>query len=1039
MYESKVINVKKLMSLLLCVAIVVCTAFSLSTTTFASTIVYSDNKVSNPSFENSSDWTFQNNFFRSSDKPNTGSYSMKCNARGQAVCVSTATLISVKPDTDYLLSGYVYRSDNSAWAYIDMNDRQGELQLLDINTYGKYQYVSGVWNSGSNTNVQLRLVVEPNYTVNQHLKEGITGDVWFDDISFKEISYGEYDETPPTLSSSAKYYNLKNNDINVTIATDGNNEYLTTLTNNENAYNWINKATLIPLQTTFADGEFVWKLESTSYDDFTSDSDEGEDACQVLINTYMSDVSAVTLKSYWKLYKTGPIYHYSEIHNNSGKALNFNASEITAGDIMLKVPVNSYVYSFNRSRYNNGWDENFTKGVFKNAVTENMFFKSTVENSWLLNSGSLPFEVLHNGDHGLYFGYEWSYGDMIMRTQSNSTVMRFTAKLSDTSEVIVRENNDVLLTPPVFYGAFCGTVDDGCNNMKKWFYNHLMTSSLRENKNEPLIELHIPVFSEKDLKTYLNSTDIEELGAELTKMDYWWTVPDSNFNEVLEQQWNPDASKWPNGMTYGQLVKSYYPSLKTSLYMADTFNGVDIGTKSGQQAQISALKTRMSNWDIDYWRSDFDLLKPDNYANHEGLMNILDTLIADDPDFRYEHCSAGGSLKDFSTLRRMTFMTMEDSGGALNHRMAFYSNSYMINPVQLKFDLGFDWTSDADSGYINNNREEWIRYNVRTAMMGAMMVQNVGSFLSDVEKRELKAGWQLYKDKQRPILKGCDVYHVLPMPDGKNWDGMQFYNEELEKGSLFLFRDKAIDATDGTSKSIKLMGLDATATYSLTFQDRTHLNVTKTGKELMTSGVNVTGMSSVYDSEIVWIEKVSEIEKPKALIGDCDQDGKITVIDATTVQRHIAEIINLSELQLFCADVNMDDSVNVIDATNIQKYIAELQAPQSHCGEYVEYEDSTEPPQAQDPTIPEVEGDYLYFKNTEGWSAVNAYYWHPQNTSYTSWPGVPMEHVSDNVYRIEVPQGVSMIIFNNGSGIQTADIPIQSMNMIYYNDSWHEL
>ncbi len=105
-----------------------------------------------------------------------------------------------------------------------------------------------------------------------------------------------------------------------------------------------------------------------------------------------------------------------------------------------------------------------------------------------------------------------------------------------------------LLVPPVFYGTYCGELDDGSNNMKKWFYNHLMTKSLRENANEPLIEFHIPVFSENDLKNYLNTFNLESMGVELTKMDYWWTVPGNSFDEVLEQQWNPDNTtftSWP--------------------------------------------------------------------------------------------------------------------------------------------------------------------------------------------------------------------------------------------------------------------------------------------------------------------------------------------------------------------------------------------------------------------------------------------------------------------------------------------------------------
>ena len=1035
---------KKMLSILLALVMMLSTAIITANTFSAATTETGENLINNSSFENNQNWTYGSNMSRSTDKANSGSYSVKCTARGQAVTVTTTQTISVTQNTDYILSGYVYRSDNSAWAYIDMNDRTGEVQLLDTSTYGSWNYVSGIWNSGDSTSLQVRLVVEPNYTINQHLKEGITGDIWFDDVTLVPVIYDSYSEIPPSLSASAKSYTLENSDITVCVASDNNKEYLTSLTNKENGYNWINEATEIPLLSEYQDGDITWTLSDIDFDNTKQLSGTGKDACHVLTFSYNSDISGLILKSFWKIYPTGPIYHYSEIYNNTGSEIKFDSGQVTAGDIILKIPDEATVYSFNRSRYNNGWDGNFTTGVFNNEVTTDMFFKSTVENSWLVSSGSLPYELLQSEDHGLYVGYEWSYGNMLMRTQNNKNILRFTAELGDTSDVITRENGDTLLVPPVFYGAYSGNADDGSNNMKKWFYNHLMTASLRENTNEPLIEFHLPLYSESDLINYLNSNDLEEYGVELTKMDYWWTVSGSAFDDTLEQQWNPDSGKWPNGMTYGKLVKSYYPSLKTSLYMCDTYNGVDIGTKEGQQAQIEALTQRMNEWDIDYWRSDFDLLKPNNYANHEGLMNILDTMIANDSDFRYEHCSAGGSLKDFSTLQRMTFMTMEDSGGALNHRMAFYSNSYMINPIQLKFDLGFDWTSDEDASYISSYTEKWTTYNVRTAMMGAMMVQNVGSNLTEIQKQELIEGWDLYKTKQRKILRGGNVYHILPMPDGKNWDGMQFYNDDIEKGSVFLFRDKNIGATDGSSKNIKLQGLDENVNYILTFQDRTSQNTTMTGKQLMEDGITVTGMTSVYDSEIIWIEKAEEAEK--ILIGDVDQNGAITVSDVTEIQKYCAEMISLTDNGIVSADVDKSSYVNIKDATAIQYYIAGFEEQSYFCGQYTEgtVTDPTQPTeqpttQAIQPTTQpttQSSDNYIYYKNTNNWSTVKAYYWSDSNTSMTSWPGVAMESIGDQIYRVEVPSDADYIIFNNDSGSQTADLTIPGMNKIYNNGVW---
>lgn len=72
---------------------------------------------------------------------------------------------------------------------------------------------------------------------------------------------------------------------------------------------------------------------------------------------------------------------------------------------------------------------------------------------------------------------------------------------------------------------------------------------------------------------------------------------------------------------------------------------------------------------------------------------------------------------------------------------------------------------------------------------------------------------------------------------------------------------------------------------------------------------------------------VCEYELPNYL-GDVDGDGSITITDATTIQRYIAEyeLPNPDIIQK-CGDVDGDGSITVTDATTIQKYIAEYELP----------------------------------------------------------------------------------------------------------------
>ena len=64
--------------------------------------------------------------------------------------------------------------------------------------------------------------------------------------------------------------------------------------------------------------------------------------------------------------------------------------------------------------------------------------------------------------------------------------------------------------------------------------------------------------------------------------------------------------------------------------------------------------------------------------------------------------------------------------------------------------------------------------------------------------------------------------------------------------------------------------------------------------------------------------------EPSIVYGDVDLDGKVTVMDATYIQLHLAKMITLSESGLSVADVDKDGKVSIMDATQIQLFIAQL-------------------------------------------------------------------------------------------------------------------
>ena len=58
--------------------------------------------------------------------------------------------------------------------------------------------------------------------------------------------------------------------------------------------------------------------------------------------------------------------------------------------------------------------------------------------------------------------------------------------------------------------------------------------------------------------------------------------------------------------------------------------------------------------------------------------------------------------------------------------------------------------------------------------------------------------------------------------------------------------------------------------------------------------------------------------------GDVNQDGQVTIEDATLLQKFIAELVTFNEDQKRAADTNGDGQIRIDDVTEIQKYVAEL-------------------------------------------------------------------------------------------------------------------
>ena len=80
--------------------------------------------------------------------------------------------------------------------------------------------------------------------------------------------------------------------------------------------------------------------------------------------------------------------------------------------------------------------------------------------------------------------------------------------------------------------------------------------------------------------------------------------------------------------------------------------------------------------------------------------------------------------------------------------------------------------------------------------------------------------------------------------------------------------------------------------------------------------VILTGIIAV--SSITMVSATSNT----GLIGDANNDGAVSIEDATTIQKYLASIIDLDEKSYICADTDGNGAVSIEDATTVQKYLA---------------------------------------------------------------------------------------------------------------------
>ncbi len=153
------------------------------------------------------------------------------------------------------------------------------------------------------------------------------------------------------------------------------------------------------------------------------------------------------------------------------------------------------------------------------------------------------------------------------------------------------------------------------------------------------------------------------------------------------------------------------------------------------------------------------------------------------------------------------------------------------------------------------------------------------------------------------------------------------------------------------------------------------------------------------------------------LLGDVNLDGKVSISDATLIQKAIAKLATLDEVQAAAAEVTEDGEVNIKDVTMIQKWLAKYDDVNENIGKPMATADEAtpeEPTPDEKPVDPSTEDQPVVDPSTEDQPVVDP--------STEDQPVVdPTEPTPAKFYTVAGDQGLCGVNWEPSQNVMTDD------------------
>jgi len=523
----------------------------------------------------------------------------------------------------------------------------------------------------------------------------------------------------------------------------------------------------------------------------------------------------------------------------------------------------------------------------------------------------IPWSLVQRKDAALtgwYVGIEFSGRTRISLTRGKDSLKGAVGLDPDPGPFRTRLlPGEVFESPLVFLGGFSHGADDAGNILRRWVRAVLGNPQTWKDPNYPLVVNNswgggMDVNEEIALRMIRDSA---ELGVDMFHVDAGW------FRSVGD--WYPHPQKFPHGLAviaddahkhglkFGLWVDWTQAGLSTEPgalnardpkvrdwmvtdlpadWKPEPFKGqtIDLGLPEAKQWAQQEVERIVTDYHLDMLehdgylvahgcdRTDHPHAAPDplnkciykswgaywvdssnstdvSYHAVRAYYDIYSKMRQDHPGLLFEVCNDGGRMVDFGSASHGDYFSITDTYDPLSNRRAFYDTSHVLPAAMLE-----SYVEKWPTPHIEN-----FRYMLRSGMMGWLTIMTDTNAWSPEQHAETKKEIDLYKKELRSFIRGANLYHVSPRPDGVHWDGIEYWDLDRQRGVVYAFRG-TIEAEK--THSYPLEALRPAGRYLLKFYDHSAPDRTVTGRELMTRGLKVT-LPLPNSSELIFIEAVA--------------------------------------------------------------------------------------------------------------------------------------------------------------------------------------